>query len=100
MVNHHFENLSVDEIIAFLFLIEEKKDISALARLISQSDFREKWEASRSSYRKLIQYYPDTDEEKHYLLATIEAVHGFDPYSADIVLRIEELKPIIKDLLS
>lgn len=98
MATSHAERLSIRELIAFLFLVEEGKNPDQLKTIISDSDFLERWQATENRFRALVKYYPDEDEERFYLTATLEAVHGIDPFSDQVLELIKKYTPFIKIL--
>lgn len=99
MATSHIEELGIRELIAFLFLIEERKEPDQLKMLIADSDFLGRFKKTEINFRALIKYYPDEDEERFYLTATLEAVHGIDPYSDKMLELKKQYLPIIGALL-
>ncbi|OGN33175.1 MAG: hypothetical protein A3I39_03050 [Candidatus Yanofskybacteria bacterium RIFCSPLOWO2_02_FULL_47_9b] len=84
------------KLIAILFLVEE-----GAANLELVADFRldsEKWEKTKRDYQRQIANYPDEYEEKHFLLATLEAVHGLDPHTERTRELLKRLGPLIQRL--
>lgn len=99
MAIFHIEELSIHELIALLFLIEERKTPDQLKMLVSDSDFLKRWKETEINFRALVKYYPNEDEERFYFTATLEAVHGIDPYSDKMLELKNQYLPIIKILL-
>lgn len=99
MATHHLEELDIRELIAFLFLIEEGKNPDQLKLIIPDSDFLKRWQETENNFRVLVKYYPDEEEERFYFMATLEAVHGIDPYSDKALELKKQYLPIIKILL-
>ena len=85
-----YSSLTSLELIAILFLAEE-----GLAMPLSLS----KWEETKKYYQKQIKNYPNKDEEKHYLTATLESVYDLDPYSEKIKTLILENRELIEQLI-
>lgn len=98
MAVSHLETMSVAELMALIFLIEENKPIDE-ASLKENTEFMKKWQTRASQLRKLIEYYPDEDEEKHYLIAVIDAVLGIDPYSEEALKLKTNFHSIISKLI-
>lgn len=99
MAISHVEEFNIRELIALLFLIEEGKKPDQLKMLVADSDFLKRWEETEINFRTLVKYYPNEDEERFYLTATLEAVHGIDPYSDKMLELKKQYLPIIKTLL-
>lgn len=99
-MSSHLDDLSSHQLMAFLFLLEQDKKPDELRALITSRELLISWCHVEEKFKKLVQYYPNEDEEKHYLLATLDAVHGLDP-SSDEVLELKfSLKPLITILLN
>lgn len=98
MAASHIEELSIRELIALLFLIDEGKNPDQLKMFITDSDFLRRYKETEINFRALIKYYPDEEEEKFYLTATLEAVYGIDPFSDQVLDLIKKYKPFIEIL--
>lgn len=95
----HYDGLSVRQLIAFLFLVEQDKSLGELKGAITQPGFMSLWRTAEERFRKLVKYYPDEDEEKHYFVATLEAVHDLDPFSGKTLDLRDQYLPLIQVLL-
>lgn len=98
MEDNHVGTFRVRQLMALLFLIEQQMPIEKLRERIHENGFVEEWKKAELNYKKLVRYYPDEDEEKHYFLATLDAVHNIDPYSRESEELVAELLPIIEIL--
>ncbi|MBP9822363.1 MAG: hypothetical protein KBC81_02905 [Candidatus Pacebacteria bacterium] len=94
----YLKELNTDELIALVFLVDQDKTTDELERLIDTSDFVALWQSSKTRYKKLIQHYPNEEEERFFILATLEAVHGFDPFSINTKTLKESLLPFVQKL--
>ena len=94
----HLDVLSTRELIALVFLLDQDKQLEDLQRSVGNYEFLRMWRASRVRYEKLIEHYPNADEERFFLVATLEAVHGFDPCSEKTLELRESHGPLAKIL--
>lgn len=95
------EGLTVRQLMAFSFLVEQSREGSDLAgRLANGSELVNQWQEAERRFQRLVRHYPDQAEEKHYLLATLDAVQGLDPYSLEADELKERWLPLINQLLS
>ena len=99
MAISHLEELSIRELIAFIFLLEEGKSSDELKTVISNPEFLKRWKEAENRFRALVKYYPDEDEEKFYLIATLDAVHDIDPFSDKALDLKRKYMPFIKSLV-
>lgn len=89
MATSYLEHFSVRELMALLFLVEEGKNPDELKAGVFDSEFLKRWQEAEHRFKALVKYYPEEDEEKFYFLATLDAVHGIDPFS-DGALRLRD----------
>lgn len=100
MAKSHIEDLSIRELIAFIFLIEEAKPVDELERLaLSDPEFRVRWQKAKIEFRDLIKHYPNEDEERHLLSAHLEAVCDIYPFSEKALNLKNRFRPIMEILL-
>ena len=99
-MSSHLENLNVRQLMAFVFLVQQDGLPEDLESLLSNPEFLEKWRAVEVDLQASVRHYPDEEEEKHYLTATLEAVHGLDPYSAGTLALKARYLPLIQKLLN
>lgn len=95
----HLEGLSVEELMAFIFLAEEGVSSDKRKGAILNPALADRWIERKAELEKLIRFYPNEEEEKHYLTATIEAVMDIDPYSDEAREKKERYSGLIKTLL-
>ena len=99
MTSSQIDDLSIRQLMAFIFLVEQAKPLDELMKAVLNPEFIAEWNKEENNFRKLIKYYPNEDEERYFLLATLEAVHNVDHYSEEALnLKIQYL-PYIKILL-
>lgn len=100
MAGSHIEDLSIRELMAFIFLIEEAKPADELEKLaLSDPEFRVCWQKAEVEFKELIEHYPNEDEERHLLSAHLEAVCGIYPFSEEALNLKNQFRPIIEILL-
>lgn len=98
------EDLSVEELMALLFLVGRgiycvESPNGELRDLADDSEFQSQWKSERDRLRALVKYYPDQEEEKHYLTAMLDAVYGLDPFSEGTEQTKVRLMPLIAALI-
>lgn len=79
----HLDEVGVEELMALIFLADQDKRPDELEILITTEDFLELWRTDRKRLKKLVENYPETEEEKHFLMAMLEAAYGFSPFAEE-----------------
>ena len=93
------DDLGIEELVALIFLIDQDKKPEDLKNLVDDLNFLELWRSDRLRITKLIEHYPDIDEERHFLVAMLEAAHGLSPFSEETGEIRNSLKPFMEILV-
>lgn len=96
----YLDDLNVEQLIALIFLVDQDLTGKQVDERIHDPDFLALWRDDRDRLRQLIEYYPSSDEERLYLIGTLEAVHQIYPYADDTRLLRDVLMPYIDFLTS
>lgn len=95
----HLDELGVEELISLIFLADQDKSPDELERLVTDSDFIELWREDRKRLKKLVENYPEIEEEKHFLMAMLEAAYGYHPFSEETEMLRDSLMPFVSVLV-
>ena len=93
------DDLEIKELVAFIFLVDQDKKLEDLKGLVDDFNFLKLWHSDRLRITKLIEHYPDIDEERHFLAAMLEAAHGLSPFSEETRELRNSLKPFMEILV-
>lgn len=96
----YFDELGVEDLVALIFLADQDKKPYELEVLVTNKDFLELWRKDRKRLKKLVENYPDIEEEKHFLTAMLEAAHGYSPFSEETMVFKDSLAHFISVLVS
>lgn len=104
MIASKIEDLNVEELVALLFLVGKCDSIlrfseQELLDLVIDPVFLTEWRNARNRLKNLVKYYPDQEEEKHYFVAMLDAVHRVDPYSEETEDLMGQLLPLVERLI-
>lgn len=99
-VASHLDGLNTQELVVLIFLADQDKPPEHLQQLINNRDFIESWRQDRERLSKLVEHYPNVDEERHFLIAMLEAAHGFNSFSSETLKFKESVLPFINFLVA
>lgn len=91
----NLSELSVEELVALIFLADQDKKPDELEPLMKDGGFIELWRKDRKRLNKLIENYPEVEEEKHFLMAMLEAAYGYHPFSEETREFKNSLMPFV-----
>lgn len=99
-ITSHLDSLNTRGLIALIFLADQDKSLECLKRSINDEDFIEFWRQDRGRLFKLIEHYPNIDEERYFLIAMLEAAYGFNQFSLETLKFKEAILPLINFLVA